>query len=712
MKNLTNFLLVFMFLMLGSNLIQAQDKLTINQAILGQGLYPDHVTLVWRGNDLIEMKSGQWLWYKNSTKAPVVIMDLEKLNKLMNQAGFVELEHLPKPDYTKSGQIRIQSGYSVFLLDSDKPTASKQINFPENGQNMSFSEGYKQIAFTRGNNIFLSDVNGEITQVTNDTQDGIVNGQAISRSEFGISGGLFWSNSGRYLAFYKKDESKVSKYPLVHFNTRVAGPEMIRYPMAGMNSEKVSVGIYDTQTEAIIFIEDHSFGIDQYLTNLTWGPADKYIYLAALNRGQDHMKLNKYLVQNGLLETTLFEEQADTYVEPLRGLYFLPDNPDQFIWFSERDGYDHMYLYRTDGELIKQLTKGDFVITDLIGWGQKGRDLYFMSTEVSPIERHAYKLDMRTGKKQHLTPEQGTHSVRFNKDRSAFIDRYSNLDTPEVVLIKDIRGKESWKFYEAGNPLEGYSLGKYVSFTTLAGDGNTELNGFYILPPDFDPDKKYPLIVYVYGGPHAQLVNNRWLGGARGWQYYMAQEGFVAMTIDNRGSDARGRDFEHVIHRNLGDAEVEDQIIGLEFMKSLGFIDENRIGVHGWSYGGFMTTSLMLKHPDIFQVGVAGGPVIDWKFYEIMYGERYMDTPEENPEGYASSNLVNYVENLKGRLMLVHGTIDPTVVGQNSISFVEACIQNQVLVDYMVYPEHPHNVRGIDRVHLMRTVTRYFLDNL
>jgi len=712
MKYLKNSLSVFFLLLLCSNTVGAQEKLTIDQAIIGREMYPDNVSLVWRGNDLIEMKSGQWLWHKQKSESPELIMDLDKLNSLLKQAGFEGLDRLPKPDFTDKGLIRIQSRTSVILLDANHPEASQKIDLPENGHDMSFSTGYQYIAFTKGNNIFLSDINGKVIQITHSTQPGIVNGQAVSRSEFGISGGLFWSNSGRYLAFYKKDESKVSEYPLVHINTRVASTERIRYPMAGMDSEKVWVGIYDTQTGETVYIDDNSFGADQYLTNLTWDPADKYIYLAVLNRGQDHMKLKSYLAASGQYEKTLFEEQSDTYVEPLRGMFFLPDHPDQFVWFSERDGFDHLYLYASDGELIKQLTKGEFVVTEILGWGKNDRDLYYMSTEESPLERHAYKLNMRNGKKLNLTLESGTHLIKFNKDRSEFIDKFSNLEDSNIVLIKDSKGKDSWKFFESENPLKDYSLGKYVPFSTKAGDEETILHGFYILPPDFDPEKKYPLIVYVYGGPHAQLVHNKWLGGARGWQYFMAQEGFIAMTIDNRGSDGRGRDFEHVIHRHLGNAELEDQLIAVDFMKSLGFVDENRIGVHGWSYGGFMTTSLMLKYPDVFKAGVAGGPVIDWKYYEVMYGERYMDTPQENPEGYAESNLVNYVKNLKGRLMLIHGTVDPTVVWQNSLSFIDACVENQILIDYMVYPEHPHNVRGKDRVHLMKTVTRYFLDNL
>jgi dipeptidyl-peptidase-4 len=252
-----------------------------------------------------------------------------------------------------------------------------------------------------------------------------------------------------------------------------------------------------------------------------------------------------------------------------------------------------------------------------------------------------------------------------------------------------------------------------MSISTIkAADGVTDLYYRLIKPNNFDPKKKYPAIIYVYGGPHAQLVNNRWLGGARMWQYYMAQKGYVMLTVDNRGSANRGLKFENVIHRQLGVNESADQMKGVELLKNLGYVDSERIGVHGWSFGGFLTTSLMLKKTDVFKVGVAGGPVIDWKYYEVMYGERYMDTPLENPKGYRESNLKNYVPNLKGKLLIIHGASDNTVVWQNSLSFVHECVKQDVLLDYFVYPRHEHNVRGIDRVHLMRKITQYFDDFL
>jgi len=448
------------------------------------------------------------------------------------------------------------------------------------------------------------------------------------------------------------------------------------------------------------------------MTNITWDPSENFIYVAVLNREQNHLLLNQYDARTGQKTKTLFEESSEKYVEPLNGLYFDPNDPGRFIWLSERDGYTHAYLYNTNGNLIKQLTHGDWVITDFLHWDNRGRYVYFVATDPSPLERRVYRLDVATGNRIALTPDPGTHEVLLSQDDRYFIDSYSSYTVPRRVLLREIGENGSKTIFDAPNPFADLKMGDYKSFTIKAADKKTDLYGYLVLPADLDPNKKYPVVVYVYGGPHAQLVLNTWMGGASGWQYYMAQQGYISMTLDNRGSDNRGRDFEQVIHRNLGKAEMADQMEGIHYLFSLPYVDTNRIGVHGWSFGGFMTTSLILNYPDIFKVAVAGGPVIDWKYYEVMYGERYMDMPAENPEGYELSSTLPQVKNLRGRLMLIHGDIDPTVVWQNSLMFVRKCVSEGKLVDYMVYPQHEHNVRGKDRVHLMRTVTRYFRDNL
>jgi len=511
------------------------------------------------------------------------------------------------------------------------------------------------------------------------------------------------------VAFYRKDETNVKNYPLVDITAREAELENIKYPMAGMASEHISLGIYNITTEETIFIEANDTISEKYLTNITWGPEEKSIYIQVLNREQNHMKLNRYSVSTGELTSTLFNEKHDKYVEPHSPLIFL-DKKDQFIYQTRTYGYNHAYLYNTKGDQIKQITEGNWEITEILHVEKS--NLYYLSTEASPIERHLYKININSGKKYKLTKASGIHNITINKKTDYFIDNYSNTTTPRIIHISSIDGKSVRRVLTASNPLKKCNLPEMSIGTIKAADKVTDLYYRLIKPANFDSTKKYPAIVYVYGGPHAQLIENSWLGGARLWNYMMAQKGYVMLTIDNRGSANRGLEFENVIHRQCGVMEAKDQIKGIDFLKNLGFVDHERIGVHGWSYGGFMTTTLMTNHPETFKVGVAGGPVIDWKYYEAMYGERYMDTPEENPEGYLFTSLIPRTNNLRGKLLIIHGGIDPTVVMQHSQQFVRECIKNRIPVDFFIYPRAEHNVRGYDRIHLMEKVTQYFEDYL
>jgi dipeptidyl-peptidase-4 len=310
-----------------------------------------------------------------------------------------------------------------------------------------------------------------------------------------------------------------------------------------------------------------------------------------------------------------------------------------------------------------------------------------------------------------VSGKSGTHNIIHSEDYKYFIDVVSDTTTPRKYQVLDSKGKIRQILLESGNPLSEYDLGKYEIFELSANDG-TPLYARKILPPGFDPSKKYPVIVYVYGGPHAQLITNSWMGGARLFLYYLAQQGYIIFTVDNRGSANRGLEFEQAVFRNMGTLEVEDQMTGVEYLRSLPYVDADRIGVHGWSYGGFMTISLMLKQPEDFKVGVCGGPVTDWKYYEVMYGERYMDTPETNPDGYESSSLLDKAGNLQGKLLIIHGTDDPVVVWQHSLDLIDAFIKEGIQVDYFVYPGHGHGVGGKDRVHLNTKMSEYFINNL
>ncbi|HCC29414.1 MAG TPA: S9 family peptidase, partial [Marinilabiliales bacterium] len=449
---------------------------------------------------------------------------------------------------------------------------------------------------------------------------------------------------------------------------------------------------------------------EKYLTNISWDPEETFIYIQVLNRDQNHMKMNKYQVADGNLQATLFEEKNDKYVEPSFPITFVPEQNNQFIYQSRRDGFNHLYLCNTDGRLLKQLTMGAFEVINVLKVGKK--NIFFTSTEAGPLERQLYRVEINSGKKTRLTNQAGTHQPIIDPTESYFIDLFSSTTVPSRIDVYSSNGKLLRNVLTDENPLKRFNMPEMVLGTLKAADGITDLYYRMIKPINFDSTAKYPAVVYVYGGPHAQLVENSWLGGARLWEYLMAQKGYVMFTIDNRGSANRGLAFENVIHRQCGVHEMKDQLQGIQFMKSLGFVDMTRIGLHGWSYGGFMTSSLMVNYPELFKVGVAGGPVIDWKYYEVMYGERYMDTPEQNPEGYLFTSLLPRAKNLKGKLMIIHGAMDNTVVWQNSQQFLNECIKNQIPVDYFVYPRAEHNVRGYDRIHLMQKVTDYFEDYL
>jgi dipeptidyl-peptidase-4 len=528
--------------------------------------------------------------------------------------------------------------------------------------------------------------------------------------EFGINKGIFWSPQGDRVAYYRKDESMVADYPLVDVTTRIAELDNEKYPMAGMSSHEVTLGVFNPEQETTVFMGTGT-PADHYLTSVTWDPSGDYIYIALLNRDQNHLKLNKYDAATGILVKTLFEEKHEKYVEPEHPLYFLESQPDQFIWFSERDGWDHLYLYNTEGELIKQLTSGEWVVTRYLGEDLKGKTIYFNATKDSPIESNGYSMNLKNGKITRLTPDHGSHSVQPASSGKYFLDSYSSTDVAREYKLINQKGQTVRVIKENKDPLSDYNLGEMEIFTVKADDG-TDLYCRLIKPNDMEAGKKYPVYFYVYGGPHSQLVSDSWLGGSGIFQQYMAQQGYVVFTMDNRGTANRGLAFEQATFRNLGTIEIADQMKGVDYLKSLDFVDPDRIGVDGWSYGGFMSISLKLRKPGVFKAACAGGPVIDWKYYEVMYGERYMDTPETNPEGYQTASLLNYVDQLEGDLLVIHGTKDPTVVWQHSLAFVQECVESGKQLDYFVYPGHGHGVGGKDRLHLRTMIKNFFDEHL
>lgn len=607
-------------------------------------------------------------------------------------------------------EFEVDGKNSKYLIQFD--VAKKEVKngfaFSSEGRNQIISADGKNTAWLDDNNIKITNGSGTVS-VTSDENKGIVNGSDYThRQEFGIDRGMWWSPKSDKLAFYKKDETMVADYPLIDFGARIATVKNIKYPMAGEKSEEVTLVIYDVNSKKSLTLQTGE-PKEQFLTCITWEPSGKFVYVGVLNREQNHLKLNKYDASTGALVKTLLEEKASTYVEPLHDLTFLPNSTTEFLYRSEKDGFEQFYLYNTDGKLVRKLGFKDVVVTSMLDFDKDGKNLFYIGTTNNGLDRQFFKVDLKSGKTTQLTSTSGTHSGSISSDGTLLFDQYSNVTTPNDINIVNLKSNKSTSLVKATNPYLGKTdLPKMELVTITSADGKTPLNGRLIYPSNFDANKKYPVMVYVYGGPHAQLVTNKFLGGATLFDYFMAQNEYVVFTVDNRGSDARGRDFEHVIHRNLGVNEMADQMKGIEFLKSKSFVNQDKIGVYGWSFGGFMTTSLMLNHNDVFKVGVAGGPVIDWSYYEIMYGERYMDMPKENQAGYDNNNLTKKADQLKGNLLMIHGAQDPVVVQQNSMEFIQACIKAGKQVDYFLYPTHEHNVSGKDRVHLNQKIADYF----
>ncbi len=712
MKKNLNFVLITALILQGLTLFAQQKRLTLEDATwMNRALFPASVPqLQWIGDRDEYAYAKENAIYKVTAKkgTETLLLDLDMLNADFHRNGLDSVKRLPRLNFSERDKCSFSLGSKYYDYDLSTNKITLVNSLPDTAKNIDYHRESGKAAYTVKNNLFLA-VDGKQTQITFDEDPDFVNGQTVSRVEFGITTGTFWSPGGSKLAFYRKDESQVTDYPLVNIDARVAEVENTKYPMAGMASEQVSLGVYDLQSGKTVFMQTDG-PRDQYLTAVTWGPQGKYIYIALLNRDQNHLKINKYDAETGAFVKTLFEETDPKYVEPEHPLYFNPEKPDEFIWFSERDGYDHLYLYNSGGELIKQLTSGEWVVTEFLGYYGKDK-IFFRSTKESPLQQNVYSLGLGDGKLTRITPGHGTHSALISKSGKFIIDIFSNTETSRQYNLLSDKGRLLRVIEADKKPLQDYKLGEMLLFDLRAPDGTT-LYSRLIYPADFDKTKKYPVIVYVYGGPHAQLVTDSWLGGAGLFLNYLASEGFFVFTLDNRGSANRGRDFEQAIFRHCGSIEVEDQMVGVNYLKTLPYIDSTRIGVDGWSYGGFMTTSLMLKQPETFKVGVAGGPVIDWKYYEVMYGERYMDTPETNPEGYGESSLLNYADKLSGKLLLIHGTMDPTVVWQHSLLFLQKAISNGKQMDYFVYPGHGHGVRGKDRLHLNTKIADYFKTNL
>lgn len=639
-----------------------------------------------------------------------------------------KFERFPFFTWNDNASIIYNYNNGVFLYNFETKKTTIKAKASGSAENLDFEKTTNKIAYTVGNQLYVSDATS-IDALTEMAKRGkkegtlqsdliseigneyLVNGKAVHRNEFGITKGTFWSPKGNKLAYYRMNETMVTDYSLMKFDTKPSGTETIKYPMAGAKSHEVKVVIYNFSKKRNIEVETGE-PAEQYLTNVSWSPNEEYLYIAVVNRAQNEMKLNLYDGITGKFIKTLFTETHPKYVEPEKPVLFVKNNEKQFLWLSERNGFNNFYLYERGGKLLKQLTNFKQHISEVVGFDASGLKLFFNAYSADGMNKYLYSVEIKSGKIFQHTKQEGIHNAIVSEDGFFIADNFSNLNTPRQILLNDSKGVLYGSILNAANPITSYKLTEINLGKLNSTDGTTSLNYRIIKPANFDATKKYPTIVYLYGGPHAQMVTNNWLGQAELWMLAFAQQGYIIFTIDNRGSLNRGLNFENITHRQLGKIEMEDQLAGINYLKQQTFVDSTKIGVYGWSFGGFMATSLMTRTPGVFKVGVAGGPVIDWSMYEVMYTERYMDTPQENPEGYKENNLLNYTQNLKGKLLLIHGTNDNTVLWNHTLNYAKKCVDDSILIDYAVYPTHEHNVMGKDRVHLFKKINQYFNDYL
>ena len=698
--------------------MSAQKLFTLEDLNFGgtnfHNLRPENIFLTWWGDQLIQTDVEECYTIDTKTGKKTLLFTLDDINKWAGSDDDHYVRQLTNATFPYPNEKLVMLGFkkSVILLDFGKKKIVWQDSI--SGQTAyDWNKTSRATAYVEDDQLFIADGQGKKHQLSTDGSREIVYGQSVHRNEFGIEKGTFWSPDGQHLAFYRMDQSMVTDYPQVDIFPRSASYEPDKYPMAGMTSHKVTVGVYDLRTQKTVYLQTGD-PTNRYFTNIAWSPDSKTIYMFELNREQNDCRLVSYDATTGAKKAELYRETSDKYVEPLHPIQFLPWDSNLFVMQSQRDGYNHLYLYNKKGEMVKQLTKGVWVVMDVLGFNQKDKSIIIASNEKHALQSNLYAVNIKTLKRSLLDNGEGVHWGKLSSSGTKLYEKYSTPTTPNTVNAIEISNfkPRTSNLLTAEDPWKDYVQPIFESGSIKAADGVTDLYWRMVKPHDFDITKKYPTVVYVYGGPHAHNVDASWHWASRSWETYMAQKGYIVFILDNRGSENRGLDFEQATFHQLGQIEMQDQMKGVEYLHTLPYIDMNRLGVHGWSFGGFMTISLITNYPDVFKVGVAGGPVIDWKWYEVMYGERYMGTPQNNSEGYAKTSLINKAKDLKGKLQIITGYNDNTVVPQHCLSFLDACIKAGTQPDFFAYPGEEHNMRGHASVHLHERITQYFEDYL
>ncbi len=578
-----------------------------------------------------------------------------------------------------------------------------------------FNATSDKVAFVRQNNLFYKDLaTGKEIQITEDGKPNeIINGATdwVNEEEFGLDRAFFWSPDGNKIAFMRYDESKVKEFTMTLYkNGLYPEYETFKYPKAGEDNAITTVHIYDLKTGKTAKVD---IGEAYYIPRVKWTQDANQLCVFTMNRHQNDLKLLLAEASTGKT-TLLMNETNEWYVDIHDDLKFLKDGK-HFIWTSEKSGYNHIYLYDMEGKMVRQITKGDFDVTKLYGVDEEKGLAFYQAAENSPLEREVYSVNLKSKKKKKLTKAKGTSTAKFSKTFDYFIHTYSTIRTPSTYVVRNHKGKkvrsleDNARFVKRWNE---YALGG-VEFFSFKNEQQIELNGYMIKPPNFDANKQYPVFMYVYGGPGSQTVKNSWAGSNYSWFQMLAQKGYIVVSVDNRGTGARGEKFKKITYKELGKYETEDQIQAAKYLGGLPYVDASRIGIFGWSYGGYMSSLCLFKGNDVFKAAIAVAPVTNWKWYDTIYTERYMRTPKENKDGYEKNSPINYADRLKGAYLLVHGNADDNVHFQNSVEMANALIKANKQFDTYYYPNRNHGIYGGNtRLHLYTKMTNFILENL
>lgn len=599
--------------------------------------------------------------------------------------------------------------YYVFNIQNNKikKLSDNKVRYP------TFSPDGTKVAFVFENNLYIKDItNGKENQITFDgKKNNIINGASdwVYEEEFKLVRGFEWSADSRTIAFYKFDESHVKEFSMDKFNGNLyPTQEVFKYPKAGEANSTVSVYLYniDDDEKKLIYTEEDY----EYIPRIKWSNDPNILTMIGLNRHQNKLDFIVVDSKDGS-NRVLFTEEDKYYIDINDNLTFLPNN--FFIWTSEKKGYNHIYLKGLDGS-EEQITSGSWEVTSFYGLDSDKMEIFFSSTEDGSINRSIYCLDLDSGKRKKLSTQTGTNSAKFSNGLKYYINTYSNANTPPIFTLHKADGsliKTIEDNTEFQNKLEEYNISE-KEFITIYTD-NADLNAWIIKPPNFDDNKKYPLFMFLYGGPGSQKVLNRYEGNNFYWYQMLAQKGYVIACVDNRGTGGKGAEFKKMTYKELGKYETIDQIDAAKYFGSLNYIDEKRIGIQGWSYGGYMSSLAITKGADVFNLAVAVAPVTNWRYYDNIYTERYMQTPQENPSGYDENSPINHVEKLKGKYLLIHGTADDNVHVQNTYEMSSALVRANKQFDLFVYPDKNHGIYGKNtRYHLYKKITNFILDNL